>query len=207
MIAIHFPWIHFPSDEELLPVGPRSIQVTATIKEASIHNHHLDTFVDEEQMSDDTPDNQSDLLQTLPFYGGNSDPISEVFQQQQKLPGTTDSFHMLQESRENHDHLNDHSQQFPAISQNIDLRRKALQQRIGSPGFQSPHRQSIPSYVLEVERFYQQHILNGKSSAANFRPQGNQENCFTIDSVSSLTTPYSDYPVILGKFPSAIQYK
>jgi hypothetical protein len=84
---------------------------------------------------------------------------------------------MLQKSRENHDHLNGHSQQFPTISQNIDLRRKALQQRIGSSGFQSPHRQSIPSYVLEVERFYQQHILNGKSSAANFRHQRNQENC------------------------------
>ena len=117
MIAIHFPWIHFPSDEELLPVGPRSIQVTATIKEASIHNHHLDTFVDEEQMSGDTPDNQLDLLQTLRSYGGNSDPISEVFQQQQKLPGTTDSFHMLQESRENHDHLNGDSQQFPTKNQ------------------------------------------------------------------------------------------
>jgi hypothetical protein len=84
---------HFPSDEETLPVGPRAIQVTGTITEAAIHNHHLDSSEDEEQMTDDTPDNQLDLLQTLPSYGENSDTyISEVFQQQQNLPGTSDSF-------------------------------------------------------------------------------------------------------------------
>jgi hypothetical protein len=181
----------FPSDEESLPVGPRAMQVTETIKEAAVHNHHLDSFVDEEQMTDDTPDNQLALLQTLPSYGRNRDPVSEVFQQQHNLPETLDKFHLLQESRENDDHLNGHSKQLPVPSamhvprqpsiQNVDLRREALQQLIGSPGLQSPHRQSIPSDGLEVELFHQQHILNG-TSGANFRHQRNQENCYRSES-------------------------
>jgi hypothetical protein len=153
-----------------LPVGPWAIQVTGTITEAAIYNHHLDSSEDEEQMTDDTPDNQLDLLQTLPSYGEKSDTyISEVFQQQQNLPGTSDSFHRLKESRENHDHLNGNSQQLPVLSvvnvprqqsiQNVDSRREALQQQIGSSG------------------------SNGTSSGANFRHQRNQENCYTRESV------------------------
>ena len=46
----------FPSDEESLPVSSWTIQVTGTIKEAAIHNHHLDSFVDEEQITDNRPD-------------------------------------------------------------------------------------------------------------------------------------------------------
>ncbi len=159
----------FPSDEESLPVGPRAIQVTGTITESAIHNHHLDSSEDEEQMTDDTPDNQLYLLQTFPSYGENSDTISEVFQQQQTLPGTSNSFNALQESRENHDHVNGHSQQLPVPSavnvpcqqsiQNVDSRREALQQRIGSSG------------------------SNGTFSGANFRHQRNQENCYTSESV------------------------
>ncbi|EFX79223.1 hypothetical protein DAPPUDRAFT_104636 [Daphnia pulex] len=120
-------------------------------------------------MTDDTPDNQLYLIQTCPSYGENSDTIGEVFQQQQNFPGTSDNFHALQESRENRDRVNGHSQQWPVPSavnvprqqsiQNVDSRREALQQRIGSSG------------------------SNGTSSGANFRHQRNQENCYTSEYV------------------------
>jgi hypothetical protein len=146
------------------------MQVTGTTSESAIHHdHHLDSSEDEEEMTGDTPDNQLYLLQTLPSYGENSDTISDVFQQQQTLPGTSDSFHALQESRENHDHVNVHSQQLPVPSavnvsrqqsiQNVDSRRENVQQRIGSSG------------------------SNGTSSGANFRHQRNQENCYTSEFV------------------------
>jgi hypothetical protein len=98
-------------------------------------------------------------------------------------------------------YTNGHSQQFSVPSalnvprqkliQNVVFSREALQQRIGSSG-------------LEFELFYQQPMLNGKYSAANFRHQRIQENCYKSESVQQ---PYSVWSVILGKFPSAIQYK